>query len=127
GAACGFGPWKTYAVTKLPGNPGTISGTSPVCPSIIYTYSVNAASGVTYHWKVYKTTTLECTGCTVSLNNNSIDVTYPADYPSTGGKITLFESNDCGNSATVTKAIARSNTCTGRSSITEQANPRGAA
>ena len=80
-------------VDALPGNPGTISGPAGSrCKGTTATYSVLPISGATdYNWSLP-------TGITIlsGANSNTINVSFGADAVS--GNITIYASNNCGNS-----------------------------
>ena len=79
------------SVGALPGNPGAISGTNPVCQGVTETYSVSALSQATgYTWAVPVGATIVS-----GSNTNTIEVKYSASAIS--GNITVYGTNGCGN------------------------------
>lgn len=82
-------------VNSAPGNPGTITGSSAVCATSNYTYSIATISGASYY-----TWTLP-NGWSGSSNTSSI--TAAAGF--NGGNITVTANNDCGSSQSSTLAV----------------------
>lgn len=96
--ACGTGTAVTTTVVVVnPVATGTITGTTPVCPNTTNTsYSVSNTVGSTYSWTVPATATI-----TAGQNTNSINV----NWGSSGGVVTVTESNTCGNGTPVTFTV----------------------
>ncbi len=96
--SCGTGPSQSLNVTvssAAPGQPGTITGNSPICSSATTTYSVAPVSGATfYNWTLPG-------GWTGTSTTNSITVTVG----STGGIVAVNAANGCGTSTSQTLAV----------------------
>jgi PKD-like domain/Secretion system C-terminal sorting domain/HYR domain/Putative metal-binding motif len=99
---CGAGPASTLGVaitTVKPVTPGSISGTTKLCPGDAATYSIaNVARASFYVWTVP-------TGMTIvgSSSGNIINVTVDGTY--TGGTVTAAAGNACGVSPTRSRAV----------------------
>lgn len=84
-----------YISCSNPAQPFTISGSNLVCQNSTQTYSVTPVSGATnYIWNLPS-------GWSGNSTSNSITVTTG----NSGGTISVYTSNDCGNSATKTLSI----------------------
>ncbi|MGZ3904966.1 MAG: PKD domain-containing protein, partial [Bacteroidia bacterium] len=96
--ACGTGTAGTATVIVVnPVATGTITGTTPICPNTINTtYSVSNTIGSTYTWSVPATATI-----TAGQNTNSVSV----NWSSSGGVVTVTESNTCGSGTPVTFTV----------------------
>lgn len=82
--------------TASPSTPGVISGSTSICSGTPTTYSVAAVPGATsYIWSIPA-------GWTGTSNTNSITVTDNG----TGGVISVFAQNACGNSTFSTISLA---------------------
>lgn len=96
---CGTSAAKTLAVSIKPGTPaqpGTISGTSEICPGTQQTYSITAITGATsYIWTLPN-------GWTGTSTTNSITVTSGT----TGGNVTVKATNDCGTGTEQTLPVS---------------------
>ncbi|MEI2750128.1 MAG: PKD-like domain-containing protein [Ferruginibacter sp.] len=82
-----------------PATPGSISGSSPVCPStggLVYTIAP-VANATTYNWTVPGGWTITAGAGTTSITVTSGTV---------AGNITVNAANSCGNSGTQTRAIS---------------------
>ncbi len=109
---CAAGAFKSVTVTQKGATPGVITGTTPVCPTMSYTYSVAAvANAVTYNWTVPADWTI-----TNGQGTNSLDVTAGA----LAGKVTITATNACGTGTAASKTIAIGVGC-------RLANPNGIA
>lgn len=96
--ACGSGTPVTFTVVMgaLPVT-SSINGPTPLCPNATgTTYSVTNTAGSTYNWSVPGTATL-----TAGQGTSSITV----DWASTGGVISVTETNACGNGTAVTFTV----------------------
>lgn len=96
--ACGSSTARTLTatVTSVPAQPASISGSASVCQSVSQTYSVAAVSGATsYVWTLPG-------GWSGSSSSNSITATTGIS----GGSISVYAANTCGNSTTRTLAVA---------------------
>ncbi|MEO8086448.1 MAG: zinc-dependent metalloprotease family protein, partial [Bacteroidota bacterium] len=94
---CGSGNARSLAVTiaTTPAQPGTITGSTSVCPSSSQTYSVTAVSGATaYNWTMPS-------GWTGSSTTNSITVAAG----NSAGNISVSAGNGCGTSSVRTLAV----------------------
>ena len=103
GNSCGTSAANSLAVTispATPTTPGTITGTSPVCPNITgLTYSIVAvANATTYTWTVPSGWLI-----TSGAGTNSITVTSGA--AGQNGNISVTAGNSCGTSAAKTLAV----------------------
>jgi gliding motility-associated-like protein len=79
------------SVGALPGNPGAIVGTNPVCQGVTETYSVTSIAQATgYTWAVPAGATIIS-----GSNTNTIEVQYSVKAIS--GNITVYGTNGCGN------------------------------
>ena len=83
----------TVSASSVPANPGTISGSTTVCPpSTGNVYSVSSVSGATYYnWVVPNGASI-----TSGVGSNSITVSFTSLLSST---ISVNASNDCGASS----------------------------
>ena len=98
--SCGPGPARTLpvTVTPIPGQPGTITGTTTVCNTNIQVYSISAVSGATsYIW-------ILPSGWSGSSSSTSISAT-PG---SSGGNITVSAVNSCATGASRSLSVIRS-------------------
>jgi len=97
--SCGTSPSISAVVsvsTTAPATPGAISGSSSICSGTSTTYSVAAVPGATsYIWSIPA-------GWTGTSTTNSITVTDNG----TGGVISVFAQNACGNSSSSTLTVA---------------------
>lgn len=97
--SCGTSPSTSVVVsvsTAAPSGLGSISGSTSICSSTPTTYSVAAVPGATsYTWSLPA-------GWTGTSNTNSITVTDNG----TGGVISVFAQNACGNSSSSTLTVA---------------------
>ncbi len=97
------GAYKSITVTQNGATPGTITGTTPVCPTLSYSYSVVAVpNAVSYVWAVPS-------GWTISSGQgtNTLNVIAGA----IAGKVMVSAANTCGNGAAASKTIAIGTTC----------------
>ena len=85
----------TYNVNSIPLTPGSITGNTSTCESVINTYSVTPVSGATsYTWTLPS-------GWTGTSTSSSINATAG----SASGNITVTANNSCGSSSAQTLAI----------------------
>jgi hypothetical protein len=109
--SCGISPAQNLAVSVIqnPAQPGSISGSSPVCKGSSQTYSINAVNGATsYAWMLP-------TGWTGTSTTNSITATAGAN----GGNISVIAINSCdANSPAQTLAVMVNSTPAQPGSIT---------
>lgn len=85
----------TITVNPVPAVPGTIAGADAPCVGSTQTYSVATVTGATgYIWTLP-------VGWTGTSTTNSINVVVSSN----SGTITVKASNNCGNSAAMTKAV----------------------
>ena len=91
--SCGSSPAKTITVYSIAPNPGSsISGPSTVTSGQTnVTYQLPAATGITYTWAVP-------TGAIIKSGQGTSKIVV--NFGSTGGSISVFLSNNCGNSLT---------------------------
>src|SRR5262249_3745657 len=85
---CGGGAAQTISVTvntAVPSQPGTISGTTPVCSGSSQTYSVTNVAGVTYTWNV------PAAGWSITSGQGTNSVTYTVG--SASGSVQVTPSN----------------------------------
>lgn len=81
----------TVTVNTAPSTPGTITGNTSICAGQTATYSISPVSGATsYVWTVPSGSTI-----TSGQGTTSIQV----QFGSTSGNISVYASNDCGNSS----------------------------
>src|SRR5665213_2268609 len=88
--ACGNSPLRTMTITTtgVPNQPGSISGSNPVCSGSVQTYSIAAVSGATsYTWTLPS-------GWTGTSTSTTINVTIGT----AGGNIIVNGNNNCGSS-----------------------------
>ena len=86
--SCGPGPDQTLGVTvsPLPGQPGTITGSTSPCQGSSQTYSIGAVNGATsYTWNLPS-------GWTGNSTSTSITTTVGAN----NGTVSVTANNDCG-------------------------------
>ncbi|MFL5753898.1 MAG: PKD domain-containing protein [Bacteroidia bacterium] len=98
-SACGSGTPVTFTVVmnSLPIT-SAIAGPTPVCPNATGTiYNVSNTAGSVYNWTVPAGATI-----TSGQGTNSITV----NWGSTGGNISVTETNSCGNGSAVTMNVA---------------------
>lgn len=95
---CGSGaasPAYAVAVNSLPAAAGTISGTAAICAGstgVVYTVAaISSATG--YTWTVPA-------GASIVAGNNTNSITVDWSSSSTGGAITVYGTNACGNGVT---------------------------
>ena len=79
-------------VSPLPGAAGTITGDSPVCQNTPHTYTVPAITNATSYFWAY-----DGTGATYSNTTTINQVTISFGTIATGGYLTVYGKNDCGN------------------------------
>ena len=114
--ASGSSSPSTLAVTvkTIPATPGSISGSTSVCATTAYTYSITAVAGATsYIW-----TLPTAQGWTGASTTNSINATSGT----AGGSITVKATNSCGTSAAATIAVTISTTLAQPGSISGNAS-----
>ena len=88
---------KTISIGSAPPTPGTISGSSTYCDSLVYTYSVTPVVGATsYAWS--------CPGWIGTSSTNSITLTATIS----SGTISVRSVNACGTSAASTLSVSPS-------------------
>ncbi len=89
---CGNGTAQTLAValTTLPAQPSTITGSTTPCQGSSQSYSVTNVDGVTYTW-IFPAGWTQTGGGTT----NSVTITVGSE----SGNITVTPSNECGNGA----------------------------
>ncbi len=80
--------------------PGTISGSSPVCPNTVQAYSIAAVTGATYYIWSYSGTGATFT-TTTATPSNSISFASNA----TSGTLTVTPANPCNSGTAATRAI----------------------
>jgi len=97
GNTCGYSAARTLSISTNTPVPGTITGASTVCPGSVATYSVPAIAGVdSYLWNVPPGVAFTGQGTT------SINVAWG----STGGIVSVYALNACGNSGLQTKVVS---------------------
>jgi len=97
--ACGNSAPQTKLVTGAPGSPGPITGVSAVCVNNVETYSVAGSTGATqYDW-----TSPVGSQILSGQNSASIEVLY---QDNTGGNVSVYASNACGNSTVSNFAVS---------------------
>ena len=109
--ACGTSPVQTLTVSigSIPAQPGSISGNTTVCQSIVQTYSVSAVAGATsYTWTTPS-------GWSGTSTTNSLTTTPGAN----SGNVSVTANNACGNSPVQTLAV----TVNSISAVTITGNP----
>ena len=103
---CGSSTVRTMSVTSspaAPNTPGTISGTTAVCPGISQTYSIAAVANATeYTWTFPNGWNNNTT--TVTSSSPSIDVITGAS--GNNGNISVIASNSCGDSSARTLSVS---------------------
>ena len=100
--SCGNGTASSFAITvnPLPAQPGSITGTSPVCEGTNgVAYSVSNIAGVTYTW------TYSGSGYTQASGGTSNSITANFSAAATSGTLTCTPGNSCGNGTARTFAI----------------------
>lgn len=115
-ACSSAGAFKSVTVTQKGATPGTITGTTPVCPTMSYTYSIVAvANAISYSWAVPADWTI-----TAGQATNSITVTAGT----LAGKVMVSATNTCGTGAAASKTVAIGTTCrlSNPNGITEEEN-----
>ena len=94
---------KTLCISKLtkPSTPGTISGTTSICPGTNFNYSITSVSGATsYTW------TAPANSIIISgQGTTSIIISYASGF--TGGTLCVVASNCGGSSTAKTLSIAK--------------------
>ena len=110
-------PVDINAQPVIPGQPGTMSGATPVCQGSSQTYSISAVTGATsYTWTLPS-------GWSGSSTSTSITATAGA----TGGTISVTANNSCGSSiartlsVTVTAVPGQPGTITGATTVCQGA------
>ncbi len=110
--ACGNSAVQTLpvTVTLIPATPGTITGTTPVCPSTTgLSYSIAPVAGATsYTWTFPS-------GWSITANPTTTNPTFTAGAAAVSGNINVAAVNACGSSAApktvfINPAIATNNT-----------------
>jgi hypothetical protein len=89
---CGNGTASSLPITinTVPGAAGTITGTSPVCPGSSGTYSITSLANTSgYVWSY------SGTGATLTPSSNSVNVAFALG--ATGGTLSVYGLNSCGN------------------------------
>ncbi|MBL7935936.1 MAG: HYR domain-containing protein [Bacteroidia bacterium] len=110
-ASCGSTSPKLKLISAQTGTPGAIYGQAVnVCGNTSKTYSITpVANASQYNWSApIGSIILGSTNNTFTTNNNSITVTFPANF--TTGKITVSSSNNCYTSASKSITIIKSPT-----------------
>jgi len=103
GNACGTSTARNLAVTVSPGapaTPGTITGTTPQCPSLTgQIYSIVAvANATTYTWTVPA-------GWAITAGAGTTSITVTTGTAGQNGNIGVTAGNSCGTSAAKTLAV----------------------
>jgi len=103
GNSCGTSAASSLAVTFNPGTPtvpGSISGTTPQCPSMAgQVYNITAVpNATTYTWTVP-------TGWTITSGAGSTSITVTTGTAGQNGNITVTAGNTCGSSAASSMAV----------------------
>jgi len=97
--SCGNSLPQTKLVSGAPGSPGPITGTAAVCIGAVETYSIVGSAGATsYVWSGPAGSQILS-----GQNSNSIQLLY---LDNTGGDVTVYASNDCGNSTASSFAVS---------------------
>jgi hypothetical protein len=107
--SCGEGTAHTLVVTAVstvPTQPGTISGTNPTPGTTGLIYSVTNVPGVTYTWSVPS-------GWSITAGEDTNSVTVTAGASAVSGNISVTPSNSCGNGTARTRAITVLTPCPG--------------
>lgn len=115
--SCGTSPAQCLAITvgTAPATPGVITGSNPVCPSAVNTYSISVVGGATsYTWTVPSGWTINS-----GQGTTSISVTSGA----TGGNVCVTASNGCGTSAAQCTNITMNTNSAAPTSISASTNP----
>ena len=110
-SSCGNSSARMLAVTVIsnPAHPGTITGTTAVCPSTSHTYTISAVSGATgYIWTLPSGWSGSSTSASITANSGT-----------SGGNITVSAVNSCGNSSAQTLAV----TVNSITAVTISSNP----
>ncbi len=95
--SCGSSPAQTLSVSVslVPAQPGSVSGSTTICPNTTNTYFVPAVAGaLNYTWTLPS-------GWTGSSTTNSISVTANTN----GGPISVTANNACGTGSAQTLAV----------------------
>lgn len=103
GNSCGTSAASSLPVTVLPGTPstpGTITGTTSVCPGITgLTYSIsNVTNATTYTWSVPA-------GWTIMAGQGTTSLTVTSGDYGQNGNISVTAGNSCGTSTARTRAV----------------------
>jgi hypothetical protein len=98
----GLSTTRSLTVYRVPGTPGTISGTSAnACPGSVITYAVAAVAGATgYTWTAPANTTISS-----GQGTSSISLTIGSAF--TSGTLSVVATSSCGQSAARTLTISK--------------------
>lgn len=94
------------AQTSVPATPGSITGAGKSCPGETKVYSIaNTLRAITYNWTAPA-------GVNILSGQGTTAVTLEFTGAYTGGSLSVYASNGCGNGALRTKALSLNNPAT---------------